>query len=556
MQMLPNPNAGSNNNNLLVLIIVAIVVFMGFELFGPTPSSPSEAAQAEVVETVAAQQAVDGNDNTFLAETAVAPVELPVAAPVTLRSDVVEMTINPKGSVLSYYALPTYHADVEDDAPLELIGTHVDDAKQVDFGWKGAGINVPHASSAWQIKEQSATRLVLEWPNNSGQVFTRIITLTPGSFTVNITDMVKNASAGAVGIGHYVQVHTPEVKTGGGFMGLPFGGGAQYNPAARFLTMAGVVEGELLTKSFGKVKKHSYSETGKGGWWGINSQYFISAIVPPVDIETQRKFSYRVAQGQGFFTASTQTPQEIIPAGGVQTRTYDMYLGPKDTSALKAAGHGLDKAVDFGFFHLLAKPMFSAMLWIHGFVGNWGLSIILLTLAIKIITFPLVNASYKSMAKLKKLQPEMERLKEKYGEDAKDKMAMEMMGLYKKHGVNPLSGCLPMLIQFPIFIALYRVLFVSFELRHADFGLWIHDLSSPDPLYILPVFMTIAMWMQMRLTPQSPDKMQKQVMNIMMIFFGVISIFFPAGLVIYWLTNTVFSIAQQAYIYRQEGLKA
>jgi YidC/Oxa1 family membrane protein insertase len=229
---------------------------------------------------------------------------------------------------------------------------------------------------------------------------------------------------------------------------------------------------------------------------------------------------------------------------------YTAYFGPKQSEFLVASGHQFDKAIDYGFFHPLAKPLMVVLKFFYGFIGNYGFAVILLTICIKLIFWPLTQKSYKSMKGMQKLQPEMKKMREKYGND-KQKLNQEMMAFYKENKVNPLGGCLPMVIQIPVFFALYRVLLGSIELRHAPFMLWITDLSARDPYYVTPLIMGVTMFIQQKMQPTNMDPTQAKIMLMMPVVFTFMFLNFPSGLVLYWLTNNLLTILQQYLIRRQ-----
>jgi len=239
-----------------------------------------------------------------------------------------------------------------------------------------------------------------------------------------------------------------------------------------------------------------------------------------------------------------------IDPGGQEQFESAFYAGPKDQAVLESVAPNLNLTVDYGFLWWLAVPLFLIMKWIHGVVGNWGVSIILLTVLVKLVLYPLSAASYRSMANMRRAAPQIKRLQERYSDD-RQKLSQEMMALYQKEKMNPLGGCLPMLVQMPVFLALYWVLFESVELRQAPFFAWINDLSVMDPYFVLPILMGASMFLQMQLNPPVPDPVQAKVMQFMPIMFTVMFLFFPSGLVLYWLVNNVLSIAQQWFITRQ-----
>lgn len=283
-------------------------------------------------------------------------------------------------------------------------------------------------------------------------------------------------------------------------------------------------------------------------WSGFTDKYFLQALNPDQEIE-QILINYQSGSIENIFTSNSF----VLLPGDQKTFEHIAYLGPKKLEDLSAADASFEEAVHFGFFHFLAKPLFVVLLFFYGFLNNYGFAIILLTVCIKLIFWPLTQKSYKSMQGMQKLQPEMKRLKEKYADD-KQRLNQEMMSFYRDNKVNPLGGCLPILIQIPVFFSLYKVLLDSIELRHAPFMLWITDLSAKDPLFITPVIMGASMFLQQKLTPTNLDPTQEKVMLMMPVVFTFLFLNFPAGLVIYWLVNNLLTILQQLLIRRQSNL--
>jgi YidC/Oxa1 family membrane protein insertase len=261
-----------------------------------------------------------------------------------------------------------------------------------------------------------------------------------------------------------------------------------------------------------------------------------------------REFYTRHLEG-GLYTAGVIVPVGTLAPGSTGSIAVALYAGPQEQDKLDRLAPGLDLAVDYGWLTVIAVPLFWVLAWMYGWVGNWGMAIILLTVLIKLAFYPLSEASYRSMGRMRVLAPKLQRLKEQYGDD-RQRLQQAMMDLYKTEKVNPLGGCLPIVVQIPVFIALYWVLLASVELRHAPFMLWIDDLSSPDPWFILPVLMGATMIIQTKLNPEPPDPVQAKVMKIMPVAFSIFFFFFPAGLVLYWLVNNVLSILQQWHINR------
>ena len=287
--------------------------------------------------------------------------------------------------------------------------------------------------------------------------------------------------------------------------------------------------------------KLTYPKSAPDGWIAIVQHYFLGAWLPKAD--ELREYFVRPL-GNGLFAAGVILPVGRLDPGQTNVVLSRLYAGPQEQALLKTLAPGLELTVDYGWLRPLAVPLFWVLNEIHKVVGNWGMAIILLTVIIKLIFYPLSAASYKSMAKMKVLAPKLQRLKERYGED-RQRMHQAMVELYKTEKINPLGGCLPIVVQIPVFIALYWTLLLSVELRQAPFVLWVHDLSRPDPYYILPVLMGATMFIQTWLNPTPPDPMQAKLMKIMPIAFSVFFFFFPSGLVLYWLVNNILSIAQQ-----------
>jgi YidC/Oxa1 family membrane protein insertase len=291
-----------------------------------------------------------------------------------------------------------------------------------------------------------------------------------------------------------------------------------------------------------------FSLSQAGGWLAMLQHYFLSAWVPSAGDQTLR-YSGR-ALGDGTYVAEFVQPQVTVPAGTTADFEAVLYVGPKAQARLEALAPNLSLTVDYGFLWWIAVPLFQLLELLNHLVHNWGLAIILLTLTVKLLLYPLSAAAYRSMANMKKFAPEMRRLQELHS-DNRQKLSEEMMALYKKEKINPMGGCLPMLLQMPVFLALYWVLYESVELRQAPFLFWIQDLAAIDPYFVLPLLMGATMYFQQTLNPPPPDPMQARVMKLMPVMFTVLFLFFPSGLVLYWLTNNVLSIAQQWWITRQ-----
>ncbi len=299
--------------------------------------------------------------------------------------------------------------------------------------------------------------------------------------------------------------------------------------------------------SMGKMDDNNFNQAVHGGWVAWLQHYFLTAWV--ADYEQNNQVTTRKDSSGNYIIGYTSPAMSVAPGGNTQA-TATLYAGPKLQSHLKQLSPGLELTVDYGFLWFIAQPIFWLLSLIHSFLGNWGWSIIFLTLLIKLAFFPLSAASYRSMARMRAVAPQMTALKEQYADD-RQKLSQGMMELYKKEKINPLGGCLPILVQMPVFLSLYWVLLESVELRQAPWMLWITDLSSKDPYFILPIIMGLSMFVQQRLNPTPPDPMQAKVMKLLPIIFTFFFLWFPAGLVLYWVVNNLLSIAQQWYITRK-----
>ena len=309
-------------------------------------------------------------------------------------------------------------------------------------------------------------------------------------------------------------------------------------------------ESKFIKVPFDELNEATYPRKSQDGWIGFIQRYFVASWLPEIG---DHEFFIRSGQ-DGIGRAGVILPFGVIAPGESKTVSAQLFVGAQEQDVLNrlhedGTAPGIHLAVDYGWLTFIAVLLYKMLAIIHGVVGNWGVAIIFLTLGVKLLFYPLSAASYRSMAKMKEASPRIKRLQEKFGDD-KRKMQQEMMDLYRQEKINPLGGCLPILVQIPVFIALYWVLLGSVELRHAPFILWIHDLAAPDPFYILPVIMGISMFLQTRLSPAPPDPTMAMMMRMMPIFFAIFSVFFPAGLVLYWLVNTLLSMAQQLYITR------
>jgi len=371
----------------------------------------------------------------------------------------------------------------------------------------------------------------------SGVKVTKIITFHRGSYLIDVSHEVTNGSNAPIAPFLYAQI-TRDSKSPDGSQAMmaTYTGPALYTDQDKFQKV------HFDDVSGSKPFKKSSSD----GWIGMLQHYFVSALVLPAN---QPREFYVDKLADDLFAVGVKSPFAMLAPGASGSAITSLYAGPQDQDRLKAIAPGLELVVDYGWLTVIAAPLFWVLQFFHGWLGNWGLAIIFLTVSIKLIFFPLSAASYRSMAKMKQVTPRLTKLREQYGDD-RMKMNQAMMELYKQEKINPLGGCLPIVVQIPVFIALYWVLLASVELRHAPFYGWITNLASEDPFYILPALMMASMVIQTKMSPTPPDPVQAKIMQFMPLIFGIMFFIFPAGLVLYWLVNNVLSILQQWYVNR------
>ncbi|MDO6386611.1 MULTISPECIES: membrane protein insertase YidC [unclassified Uliginosibacterium] len=383
-------------------------------------------------------------------------------------------------------------------------------------------------------------QLRMSAPAVNGVAVTKVLTFKRGSYLIDVSYEVNNASANPLATTAYFQLARDDKATEGS--GGMFGGVSAYTGPAVFTQ-----EGKFQKIDFKKIAKDEakYVKSAKDGWMAMVQHYFVSAYLPAEGL--QRDF-YTHKISEGVFGAGIKLPLTAA-AGQTAKLSVPLYVGPQEQDKLKALAPGFNLVVDYGWVTVIAEPLFWVLSVIHKLVGNWGWAIIIVTLLLKAAFYPLSASSYKSMAKMKNVMPRMKALQERYKDD-KMKLNQAMMELYKTEKVNPMGGCLPILVQMPVFIALYWVLLGVVEMRQAPWEFWITDLSVKDPYFVLPIIMGVTMLIQTKLNPTPPDPVQAKVMMLMPIMFTFMFLWFPSGLVLYWVLNNVLSIAQQWYITR------
>ncbi len=461
---------------------------------------------------------------------------------IRVRTDVLEVAIDEAGATLERAALPDYPVSIkEPDHPLLLL----DDSQDLFFVIQGGLIGDPrlpdhralYASTqgAYDLAAADTLEVPLTWQGPDGLSVRRIFTFTRGSYAVGVRVEIANAGAAPLAARQYAQLQRRAPDSSRGMI-YTFTGVALSTPENRF---------EKL--QFDELAEDPVDRTAAAGWIGMIQHYFVTALVPPAQ---QEYTYYSKALGEDRYAAGFYGPPLNLDPGGSATSGYTVYIGPKIQDDLERLAPGLDLSVDYGALWFLAKPLFIILTGIHALVQNWGWSIILLTILVKAAFFYPSAVGYRSMAKMRRVTPRLQAIRERYAED-RQRMQQAMMELYKEEKINPLSGCLPILIQIPVFIALYWVLLESVELRQAPFVLWLKDLSTADPYFVLPLVMGVTMFVQQKLNPAPLDPVQQKVMQILPLVFTVMFAWFPSGLVLYWVVSNILSIAQQWVITRR-----
>jgi YidC/Oxa1 family membrane protein insertase len=489
-----------------------------------------------------------GSDSSSSSSDGTVPVKaggkLPTGEKVAVRTDLVRAEIDTAGGDLRRLEL-LHHPDKEDKSkPFALLQSEQGHIYVAQSGLIGDELPTHKTrytadSESYELSAgQDKVEVRLVAPESDGVRVTKVYTFHRGSYVIDVSFEVANGSAEAIQPFSYFQMlRDSQPPVGSVFMIPTYTGAALYTEQEKFKK----IEFSALDKGTA-----SYPKNADNGWIAMLQHYFLTAWLPKE--KTQREFyAKRLAENE--YTAGVIVPIGVIQAGHTARVTVPLYAGPEEQSKLAAVAPGLDLTVDYGWLTVIGAPLFWLLSFYQSWTGNWGVAIILLTMSVKLAFFPLSAAGYRSMAKLRLVTPKLQRLREQHGND-RERMHQAMMDFYKTEKINPMGGCLPILVQIPVFISLYWVLLASVELRYAPFALWIEDLSSPDPLYILPVMMAVSMFIQTKLSPPATDPIQQKVMQIMPFAFAVFFFFFPAGLVLYSLVNNVLSIAQQWQITR------
>ncbi|MDF0541967.1 membrane protein insertase YidC [Sphingobium sp. H39-3-25] len=473
-------------------------------------------------------------------------------------------SINLKGARIDDIVLPTYRETIAKNSPPIRLYSPAGSAEAyfAGFGWSGEGLKTPDANTLWTAqgaKLTPTTPVTLRWNNGAGQLF-EILLSVDANYMFSVTQKVSNTGTGVVAVRPYGYLNRADIPKDPDTWTIHIGPMGVFNGAANY---------DVNYKDLDKgPSSQSFNTTG--GWLGFTDKYWLSALAPAQGTAFSGQF--RKGAGAKQYQADfSLNPSMLQPGKAISQKTM-LFVGAKEVKTLQAyqaAGIPLfDRAIDWGWFYWFEQPIFALLHWLFTVVGNFGVAIILLTLCVRGLMFPIAQRQFKSMAAMRSVQPKMKVLQEKHKDD-KVKLQQEMMELYKREKVNPLAGCLPIFIQIPIFFALYKVLQLTIEMRHQPFVLWIKDLSAPDPLHVLNLFgllnfnppaflaigvlailLGITMFLQFKLNPTPMDDTQKQIFAIMPWMMMFIMAPFAAGLLVYWITNNMLSIAQQAFLYR------
>jgi YidC/Oxa1 family membrane protein insertase len=555
------------NRRFALMVAGGVVLFLLYQAWQKdyAPKSGASAQSAPVPEAAPAAPAGDApatRDAPPVTATAKpdagAAIPAPAGTRIRVRTDLLAVELSTQGGDIRRVELLGFPvAKKQPDQNVALLDDQADRWFVIQSGLTGtAGAIVSHkdvyraAADTYALGDADQIEVPLQFTDAQGRSVVKTYTFRRGSYVVDLKQRLVNSTAAAVAVNPYVQLWR-----------TPFQVGEEPPFTPTFMGM-GLYEQKAGGESyrFRKVKfddlpDEAFEVKQTGGWVAMLQHYFLAAVIPPAG--EGATLIGKPSSSRGFVGQYIGAAHEV-PAQGQQDFAAQLYVGPKLQQKLETVAPGLELALDYGILSVLAKPLFWLLDWFHGLTKNWGAAIILLTLAVRLLMYKLSEAQYRGMAKMKKYAPRIQELKERYGDD-RERMHKAMMELYKKEKFNPLAGCWPLLIQFPVFIALYWVLLESVELRQADFALWLNDLSSPDPYYVMPVLYGISMFVQQKLSGNvAMDPMQQRVMNMMPVMLTVFFAFFPVGLVLYWLVSSLIGIAQQWYIVRKlthEGLR-
>lgn len=509
----------------------------------PTPTMPQGAQAIPGSAPAGAPPAIPGPATAAAA-----------ARPVVVKTDLYTAEIDPLGGVIVQVALAQHRDAFDKSKPYLALQRNGERTFVAQAGLLGEGM--PNHRTPYEVlpgprelapgADKLEVKLAASAAN--GDRILQTLTFHRDSYLIDATFDVSHAGAPAAAPYAYFQLtrDTKYAVPQNSMAPAAYVGPVVYNATDHFKK---VEPSEIDKLAADPNRKSPYARTADNGWVGMLEHYFVAAWLPSDDRKLPREFYTRKLDG-GLYAAGVIVPLAAAAPGATAQVTVPLFVGPQDQDLLKKVAAGLDLSVDYGIFTVIAAPLFWLLKWLHGHIGNWGWAIVVMTIMIKGAFYPLNAAAARSMGKMKLVAPKLKALQEQYAND-KQQLQMKMMELYRQEKINPLGGCLPILVQIPVFIALYWVLLSAVELRHAPWVGWIQDLSAPDPWYILPVIYAVTAWAQVKLSPTPiTDPVQAKIFQIMPIAFSVLFLFFPSGLVLYWLVNNILQIAQQWQVNR------
>ena len=533
---------------IIGLALVSFLLWQSWQKdYGPQPVVPVEQQQTQ--ETSQGVPSFNENGSEDVPSSDSVPAAQPIAAAqssnriIEVKTDTLDLRIDLLGGDVVSADLLKFPVEQGSDIPYSLLrsGNGLYVAQSGLIGAQGpdassSGRPVYNAQSDYYEMTGDTLVIPLTWKNNQGLSVTKTFTFTKGQYDVNVSYSVENGTGSAATVQPYAQLKQVMEFEDDGNMFMPTYRGAAYS-----------TEDDRYQKySFDEIEDDNLRETTKAGWVGMLEHYFVSAWVPSQE-QTNTLYS-RNLKNQ-YAVIGVLSPSESVAPGETKTLASTLYMGPKDQESLAKIARGLDLTVDYGILFWISQPLFALLTFLHSLVNNWGVAIILITIVVKGAMYWLTKKQYESMARMRNLAPKMQQLKDRFGDD-RQKMSQAMMELYRKEKLNPMGGCLPLLLQMPIFLALYWVLMESVELRHADFVLWITDLSTKDPYFVLPILTGASMYLLQKLQPTTiTDPMQQKIMQWMPVAMSVFFLWFPAGLVLYWLVSNVITLVQAKMIY-------
>lgn len=533
------------NKNTIIALSLMMLLWVGYTFLFPTPqittSSPVNTATSEVGNN--SQRQEETKTPLVLTTPSITQGQEAQLKEINIETDLYRAVFSTQGAKLTEFYLKNYKEKAKDSSSQVNLVTSATQGGtfaltgEGDFSTSAQSIfTVDNPDSLLRLAATDEKSLTFSLSLPSGVTLLKTYTFNGYNYSIGVDVNIQNATSSA--------------KQGTVSLAL-------IEDTSRTLTgdivddtsaAVSLVENKLHIDKISSLEKEDENYTNEVLWSGYKNKYFIKAL----GSADQNKMDVSIHKSASVIETSLKSPVLIIPSGQIVTLNYFSYLGPLDFQILKDTGHDFVKAIDLGFFEILATPLFHVLKFFYGYVGNYGWAIILLTILIKVIFWPLTNKSYKSMKAMQTLQPEMQKLRETHKND-REALNKEIMVLYKNHRVNPLGGCLPMVVQIPVFFALYQVLMNMIELRHAPFIFWLTDLSVKDPYYITPLIMGATMFIQQKLTPSQLDPIQQKIFLIMPVVFTFLFLNFPSGLVVYWLVNNILTIAQQLSVNRSKS---